>query len=256
MTKEAYRGNPIAQGVLTELQRSFFGAQYKLVPVINKNVVKQVQATIRHLDNKARVTTDNEYATVFEGLAFDPHRVRSQAFTIFDKVTRKPVAVSAFILAPTKWILSKRYFEKASDGIIIRDFRHLSHNDQQPNFLFFPGWTYVDPGYRLQFALPGFRAIKNVMTYIRANAPNHTWAEEIPRGTWPRNRETETVALAKNPVGTHIFADQLPFELSAMGINSPGSSSSVKVARHLGLEKITNISSVSTLGPVFASQLA
>lgn len=254
--KEAYRGNPIAQGIFAELQRSFFGHQYKLVPIINKGISDQIQATIRHLDNKAKTSAEDGYATVFEGLSFDPNRVRSQAFAVYNRAEQKPVAVSAFILAPMNWILSKRYFEKTNDGITIRDFCRLTHTGQPPKFLFFPGWTYVDPEYRLQFALPGFRAIKNIMTYIRANAPDQTWAEEIPRGTWPRNRESELLALAKNPVGTYISANELPFDLSTMGKNSLGSSSSVKIAKHLGLQKVSNISSVSTLGPVFASQLA
>jgi len=256
MSKEYYPINPFAQGLLETFLLSHFQDRYRIVPIVNDRIAKHIDSTIRHLDKLAKTKPEDGFATVFEGLAFDDSRVRSQAIAIYDQSTSLPAAISSFIIAPAKWVEGKRYFEPKGDGVFIRDFTTVANHRSLPKFLFFPGWTYVDPAYRIQFAIPGFRAIKRAMTYIKSLAPNDTWAEEIPRGTWPRKREQETLALASRPVGTFIPRKELPFELSRLGQNSFGSSSSVKIAKHLELNRISNLSSVNTLGPVFASQLA
>lgn len=255
MAKEVYKNNPLAQAILQEFKRSNFGDKFTIVPVIDKDITKHIGETIQHLDNKAKIDPEYGYATVFEGLAYDTSRLRSQAIAIYDKNINKPVAISAFMIAPADWIANKRYFENTGNGVTIQDFKRITRYEI-PKFLFFPGWVYIDPLYRLAFALPGFHAIKRLTNFIKTSAPANTWAEEIPRGTWPRNRESETLALAKQPIGTYIPQEKLPFTIQTLGQNSVGSASSVKIAKHLGLDRIHYMSSINTLGPIYAKQLA
>lgn len=255
MLKEWYPSNSLAQKICDDVCSSRFGNDFQITPIVDASTAQDVQRTIQHLDNKAKIVPQDGYATVFEGLAFDENRVRTQAVVIYDGKVNRPVAVSTFVIAPRTWVQKKRYFEKVNDGIIIRDFTTISQNQSLPQFLFFPGWTYVDLPYRLHFALSGFRAIKRIMDTIQFYAPERSWAEEIPRGRWPRKRESEVLALAAYPVGTYLSKNDLPFSLEALSQNSLGSSSSVKIAKHLGLHRVNNISSVHTLGPVYVKQL-
>lgn len=250
---KSYDKNMLAQGIYGAITRANFGSNFRVVPVTSLEIVEQLKASeIKEVDYRAKIEQEDGFLPVFDGLAFDSKNVRSQAIALYEG--DEPVGVMTQVIAPKKWIEKQRYFEKEQNGIYVRNFETVSR-DGLPDFMIIPAWTKVAPRHLLRFAVPGFRAFRNAMSQIIENAPKNTWMEAIAQGQFPFDRRNELLAIAERGVGTFVPKDALPFEMDLIGKNNSGSSSSVKMARVMGLGQIQNIGSAMSLGPVFAKKL-
>ena len=250
---QPYEKNLLAQEVYGAIRRANFGSNFRVVPVTSPNIVEQLKASeIKYIDYRAKTEKEDGFAPVFDGLAFDSENVRSQAIALYEG--DEPVGVMTQIIAPRKWVEKQRYFEIRENGIYVRNFEIVSKNGL-PDFMIIPAWTKVTSKHSLHFAIPGFRAFQDAMSQIVKSAPENTWMEAIARGQFPSDRRNELLTIAERGVGTFVSKEELPFEISMIGKNDNGSSSSVKMARVMGLEQIQISGSAISLGPVFAKKL-
>jgi hypothetical protein len=93
------------------------------------------------------------------------------------------------------------------------------------------------------------------MNTVEELAPSNTWTEVVAQGQWPISRKNEIDELIEKGVGSYISEDKLPFDMNLIGVNNSGSSSSVKMAIHTGMNMIKNVGSALTLGPVFSKKI-
>ena len=249
----AYPQNELAENLLGKVGDGNFGINYRLVPVTSLDIVEQIQRTeIKGIDYRAKIDPENGFASVFDGLAFDPEKVRSQSFALYEK--ESPVGVMTAVIAPRTWIAEQRYFARENGGARVVD-AHAVTGDELPNFYIIPAWTKVLSSHRLKFVIPGFRAFRKVMQEIQESAPSNTWMEAIAQGQFPFERKEELIKLSRRSLNTFIPEDELPFGLKIIGKNNSGSSSSVKMARLMGMKQIADLGSNLTLGPVFTKRV-
>jgi hypothetical protein len=244
----------LANGIYEKVKSINFGDGFKIKPVITEETVTALKDVLVGIDYRAKINPENGFASMFEGLAFDPQRLRSQSFAIINEETNKPVGTITAIIAPKPWISTQRYFMREENGVRVRDFKAVS-GDKLPEFVIIPAWTKVVSEYLGHFAIPGFHAFKKMMEFIQQGAPKNTWMESIAQGEWPVDRRDELTKLTDQGVGTFIATSELPFTLDLIGKNSRGSSSSAKMAPIMGLSKINNLGSSVSLGPSFAKRV-
>lgn len=201
------------------------------------------------MDFRTKINPEDGYASVFDGLDFDPGNVRSHAFYI--ESAGEPIGVISFVIAPARWIEEQRYVINQQGTFILTNFNHVNGLDQTPPFLIIPGLAVVKTQYRTDFAIPGFRFFNQVMDEVQCNAPDGTFCEANARGKVDLE---QTRFLLEYNVGQEIDPSLLP--MNELGVNYPGSSSSVKMAKLLGLTQIENVGSARTLGPVFVKKVA
>jgi len=249
-----YHHNKLAEELVKIVTDFNFGDGCVIRPVTSPDIVEQIKQTeIRGIDYRAKTEPENGFASVFEGLAFDQEKVRSQSFAIYEQ--ESPVGVMSFVIAPKTWIAEQRYFMRENGGVRVVDAKAVT-GTELPNFYIIPAWTKVISTHRLKFAIPGFRAFTRVMTKIQESSPQHTWIESIAQGQFPFDKKEELVELSKRALNTFIPEHELPFNLKLVGKNNPGSSSTVKMAKVMGLNQIDNLGSGLTLGPVFTKKVA
>ena len=115
--------------------------------------------------------------------------------------------------------------------------------------------TKVVPKHRLQFAMPGFKAFKRIVSQIQESTPPNTYMEVIAKGEWPFERTNELTKLVERGEGVYVPQTELPFKLTTIGMNYKGSSVSVKIAALLGLKKVEALGSAVSLGPSFIKRV-
>ena len=252
---EAFAGNNLAKGIYHSVENISFGNGYDFVPVTTSELAQKIKdSSLGGLDYRAKMVPEPGFASVFDGLAFDPENVRTQSFALLARKEKEPVGVMSAVIAPQSWILNQRYFQRATDGVRICDFSTIS-NDKIPEYLIIPAWTKVVPDHLVHFAIPGFRAFHKVMAVLQESAPENTWMEAIAQGEWPMSRNEEMLQLLDRGLGAYIDQAELPFQLEQVGKNNKGSLSSVKMAPLMGLQRIGRLGSARTLGPVFAKRV-
>lgn len=250
--KEVSYKSQIAFSIAKEVGSINFGDGFGLYPVVDSTAYSLVKKTLG-MDVRVRDMAGGEFASVFDGLAFDGDKVRTQAFSVFKEGV--PVGLITMAIVPSFYIDQQRYLLKEEDGIRICDFKTINHGEK-PDFLVVPAFTKVDPEYLLKFAIPGFRAICKILQIIKKSAPQNTWIEIIAQGQLygvERDRLNQLVKL--RGLGSLIGQEDLQFPLSQIGKNNEGSSSSVKLARLLGMRKVPNVGYCSNLGPVFSANI-
>jgi hypothetical protein len=230
-----------------------FGDNRKIVPVKDiETMVKLYEAGLGK-DSRVRAMAESGIASVFEGVAFDPENVRSQAFAIFEGET--PVGSMAVVTAPKKWIAKQRYFQKEHEGIRVVD-AHAISGPELPEFYIIPGWTELQPSHRVLLTRPGLVAFHGAIKTLENSAPDGTWMELVARGQLPPNKRKESFDLADKEVGSLIPFDEFPSDVGLFGQVHQESTSTVKIARLLGLSELENIGQVATLGPVFVKKIS
>lgn len=252
---EAYSQNPLATEIYGAMRSAGFGDQFNTVPIANEEIIEQIKASkLKGVDYRAKVKAEPGFASVFDGLAFDPENLRSQSTAIYHD--EKPIGLMTQVIAPRKWIESQRYFERDTDGVYVRDFESVSKNGMA-DFLVIPAWTILDSEYRYPKTIisPGFQAFQNIMKLIQTNAPQNTYMEAIAQGQFPFDRKGELQALADRGVNVFIPQSELLFSLDLIGKNNGGSMASVNMAERMRLERVDGLGSGLTLGPVFARKL-
>jgi len=249
-----YPHNRLAEELLEVVKNVSFGSGRIIKPVTSPGIVEEIEKTeIRGIDYRAKKKPEDGFASVFEGLAFDPKRVRSQSFALYEQ--ESPVGVMSFVIAPQAWIAEQRYFARENGGVRVVDAQSVT-NTEIPSFYIIPAWTKVLHSHRLKFAIPGFRAFRKVMEIIQKSAPSDTWIEVTAQGQFPFDRKGELIELSKRELNTFIAEDELPFDLEMVGKNNSGSSSSVGIALLMELRQVDNLGSALTLGPVFTKKAA
>lgn len=253
---EAYPGNHFANQLYHHAASVSFGHEHQLEPLVNDQQATRIFASaVATIDYRAKLFRENGYASVYEGLAFDPEVVRSQLFLLSEAANELPVAVLTVIIAPQAWIAKQRYFRRHPTGVELTDF---STNTSQPlpDFVIIPGWTKVAPLHLGRFAVPGFRAFQRVLKTVTAAAPANTWVESSTQGQWPAERRAELHLLSSQPLGSIFMPAELPFPPEMIGQPHPVSRASSKIAPILGLRRLPDIGSTMSLGPVFVRQVS
>ncbi len=219
--------------------------QVGLTPIDNYGMFRGVQDEC-YMDFRAVLDSKPGYVSTFEGLDFDSDNIRTQSFTVIDEM---PVAVMTLVTIPKKIVASQRYFKVNPDNteVWLLDYKGMVEVDDLPNFLIVPGWTFIKPEIRNTMALKGYHFMKNIIDATIKLAPEGTWIEAVAQSYGNRYKYDVT----KLEVGCVYVQDDLAFPISEIGINQPGSTSSVKFANHLGLSKVENVGSARSLGPVF-----
>lgn len=251
---EAYDDNKLANQIHYTVQKVSFGAGYRVEPVTNNKIAQDVVNVIGGIDYRAKRQVEPGFLPVFLGLAFDPDNLRSQSFALYDNTTDQVVAVSTTVIAPKGWLAEQKYFRKENGGVTVTNFAEIN-GANVPDYVVIPAWTKVVPELRLKFAIPGFRAFREIMSLLKQSAPQNTWIEAIAKGQFPVTQKAELKLLTDLGVGTHIPANNLPFDIDIVGRNSPDSSSSVKMADLLGLKKAKDVGSSTSLGPPFTKKI-
>ena len=84
------------------------------------------------LNTDAKIHSEEGFASVFEGLAFDKNRVRRQAIGITDQEGTM-VAITNILILPKSHIQSRRYFQRETGGVtgllcpkIIDEFNNIN----------------------------------------------------------------------------------------------------------------------------------
>jgi hypothetical protein len=229
-----------------------FGDNRRIVPVANVETMTQLYEAGIGLDSRVTAEAKLGIASVFDRIAFDSENVRSQSFAIFEG--ENPIGSMSVLTTPKSWIAKQRYFQKGVDGVKVLD-AHAISGPELPEFYIIPGWTKVTDSHRGLLAHPGFTAFRNVIEILEDSAPDDTWMEAVAQGQLPSDMRRKAFELSDNEVGTVIPFDEFPFDADMIGVSSGGSTSTVKMARLLGLAKLDNLGSVSTLGPVFAKKI-
>lgn len=244
----SYKDNDFANEVLEIMSLTLNKNGYRVLPVVNEAQIKQVVAASLNLDMRAKITHDNLYDTVFNGLSYDKRRLRSQACIIINPKS-DILAIVTFIIAPKLWIEQQRYFYLSEHTVSIKKAAFLS-NDEEADFYIIPGWTQVIPSYKGNFAISGYKAIMSVTQFLCSNSVSKTWLQIIAQGLCPKDKQKIIIELSKNE-NLSINESEFPTSLSNFGMNYQGSSSTVKMARLMGLTKIDHIADSLTLGPVY-----
>lgn len=248
----AYPDNELANNIASIVSSIPFGEGFDIAPVTTTEAYKALLENHIGIDYRAKAETSEGLVSVFEGLAFDPENLRSQTFTLSE--AERPIGCISLIIAPKSWVEKQRYFEQVNGGLALRDAHSITGGDI-PEFYIIPGWTKVETSHRGDFGIQGVRALTKVIQRLTDEAPENTWIEMAPQGLLPKERFGETEVLAKQYIGEFIADKDLPFEPSIVGGNTEGSNSTVKMARLMGMQKIENIVSSKTLGPVFAKRV-
>lgn len=229
-----------------------FGDNRRIVPVADVETMTQLSEAGLGLDYRVIAEAKPGIASVFDRISFDPENVRSQSFAIFEG--ENPIGSMSVLTAPKSWIAKQRYFQKGADGVKVLD-AHTISGSELPEFYIIPGWTKVADSHRGSLAHPGFTTFRNIIEILEDSAPDDTWMETVAQGQLPSDMSRKAFELSHNEVGTVIPFDEFPFDADMIGVSSEGSTSTVKMARLLGLNKFDNLGSVSTLGPVFAKKI-
>jgi hypothetical protein len=223
------------------------------------------------LDYRSKKEGDEESASVFDGLDFDPDKLRSQAFALFDMAGAEkiPVGIMTFTIAPRRWVEKERYWEKVSDGVVVRDHFDLSDvvgsERSMPEFIISPSWTKVDPRYAGKFAIPGFNVIRKTLGLLAEAAPDQTFLEVSAQGQAGQNDRTIRQRLAgivSSSSAGQKFTNQEIEQASGIngfmnliGKSTEGSATTVQVAKLLGINEAVNYGDDLTLGPVFSKRI-
>ena len=244
-----------------------FGINIKVIPVSGLEIVDQLNDAKIGLDNRAKTETDNKTESVFNGLDFDSNKTRVQAFALYDINLSEqiPVGVITIVIEPQKILNEERYFERTDLGIVMRDYSDLimstTNEKITPNFIVMPAWTKVDQRYLGKFAIPGFRAIKNIIEVLETEAPLNTYFEMEAQGM--ANNATKAYfhnIISEFKPGKEILFDDIITNTGMtnfkeiLGQNTRGSDSTIKAARLLGAKQANNYCGTS-LGPVFIKKL-
>src|SRR3990167_9256062 len=108
METSAYPSNRFAQGIYEAITQIKFGDGVKVIPVTTLEIAAQLRTSeIKSIDYRAKVTQEVGFASVFNGLAFDPENVRSQSIALYED--DEPVGVMTQVIAPRSWIEGQRY---------------------------------------------------------------------------------------------------------------------------------------------------
>ncbi|MFC1622322.1 hypothetical protein ACFL13_03015 [Patescibacteria group bacterium] len=245
--------NSLSSEMIASLEGISFGPDTTFMPVDSNEALDMLGKKInQYFDFRASIEGMEGVAPLSEGLAFDPEKLRVQMFVLLEQ--EEVVGGMTMIIAPKPWIAKQRYFERVGDeGVIVRDFKSVS-GGAIPEFLIIPAWTKVDPKHLTKFAIPGFTAFEKLYGTILENAPEDTWVEAVAQGKHTKEN-VRLNSLANRDVGTFIGAEELGIPLDDIGINSEGSSSSMKMARLIGLKEVDNIASTTSLGPIFVKHV-
>ncbi|MCX6712774.1 MAG: hypothetical protein NTY66_01045 [Candidatus Vogelbacteria bacterium] len=275
---ETYDPNPETKSLTETIADVFrsanFGEGIEVVPVTGPAIVEEIRhSELRGLDRRSPMEGNETTASVFEGLDFDPERLRSQVVALYANIEgkRTPVALATIVIAPKAVIKDERYWEKTADGLVLKGFQtELSVNGMEtalPDFVIEPAWTKVDPRFLGRFAITGFRTIKNALHTLEEKAPANTYIEIQAQGNLPyRGDDDPTFPELRNEteIGKVIRSEDLPMMetnrgeiniINIFGQNTEGSSSTVKMAKLLDVPRIENIAGQLTLGPVFRKQI-
>ena len=251
--------NKLSESIQTAVEAVNFGPDRQVVSVISDEILAKVQEQGLGMDNRALPEAKTGISSVFEGLDFDPENLRSQAFSIYEG--QIPIGLMTMVIAPRSWLENQRYLLRETVGegleaVKIIDFREVVGGDKFPDVCVMPAWTKVADKHRTKLALPGFRAFHQMLSVIQQSAPDNTYLEMVAQGQLVQSKSSKTMKfIGDKPLGSSIESDAMPFDISLFGKNSPGSSSTVKMAKLLGLQQAENIASIQSLGPVFFKQL-
>lgn len=244
----------LANKIYNTVETINFGKNRTVKPVLQNDILKTLKEAKLPLDYRAITENRDGYKTVFEGLEFDKENVRTQSFSIYEG--EKPIAVMSIAIAPKSWIKKQKYIKNNGDELIVFDYKNITNNEHEPDFFVIPAMTKVIDSHRTKLAISGFNAIKKIFEVLAEKAPQNTYMEVIAQGKleYEKWKELENF-LSDKKAGTIINKRDFPFDPNLVGKNSTGSSSTVKMARLLGLTEVENIGSVKTLGPVFIKKL-
>jgi len=237
---------------LTHLMTSENFGDSRIVSVDSKDILSQLNEAKMEQDYRVKAEPEEGIASTFEGVAFDPEKLRSQSFAIYEQ--EKPVGVMSLVIAPKPWIEQQRYYKKEDDGVRVVDAHTITAQDI-PDFYIIPGWTQVTPSHKGKFAARGFSMFKKAIELIQSNAPKNTWMEVTAQGRLDRQKRKASISFAREKHDKFIPKDELPFDIETIGEIAPGSSSTAKMARLMGLERVEDVGSDSTLGPIFAKKV-
>ena len=254
-TKEAYIGNQFAEAILSLFIKAGINSAFSIRPVIDTETIEQIKSSsLIGLDSRSKPKAEPGIESVFKGLAFDNDNVRTQATAIYHDET--PIALMTQVIAPNSYVAAQRYFERMNGAIAIRDFQVVG-KQSIADFLVVPGWTILDPRYRLPKTLirPAFDTFLQILDLIKDNAPLNTYIETVAQGKYPTSKRNDLLEIAKKPVGSVISEDLLPFRVDLIGQNDEGSKASVNMAKRIGLSRVENVGSSRSLGPVFIKKL-
>lgn len=203
-----------------------------------------------YMDFRAVIDSKPNFVSTFEGLDFDPNNIRTQAFALIDEM---PVAVMTLVTVPEKIVANQRYFKVNPDSSSLRllDFKGITEEEELPRFLIVPGWTFIKPEMRNVMALKGYHFMNDIITTAIDVAPEGTWIEAVAQGYGNKYKYDVT----NMEIGCDYGQEELSFPISDVGVNWPGSTSSVKFANHLGLYKVEKVGSARSLGPVFVKRV-
>ncbi|MCL5970052.1 MAG: hypothetical protein M1450_00920 [Patescibacteria group bacterium] len=206
----AYPENEFANKILNTIRSIHFGDNCKIVPVVSHEIISQIKRTEIGGDYRAKAEAENGIASVFDGLAFDPEKIRSQSFAFYEG--ENPVGLMSAVIAPRPWIAEQRYFKREEGkGIRVVD-AHTISGEELPEFYIIPAWTKVLDSHRGKFAIPGFNAFKKVMQEIEGSSPTDTWMQVIAQGKLPFDKRENAIELSKREIGTLIPLEEFPFD--------------------------------------------
>lgn len=246
MTQEQFENSsPLDTDIDSLVEKFNFGKDYKIVRIDNVEKFNLIKGSELGMDSRAKAEQTDGYSTVFEGLAFDPENVRTQAYYLENG--EKPVAVITFAITPRKILANDRYFKKKEGGVEICDLTSLT--GEIPEFTISPAWTKVDKEHRTKFALPGFKMVKEILAKLKESAPDGSWIETAAQGKGHFYN-----FLASKKVGQLIPNEELPFNIKDFGQPTKGSVSTVKMAELFKIPQFPDIGSF-TLGPVFIEKI-
>ncbi|MFA6421875.1 MAG: hypothetical protein WCV92_00495 [Candidatus Buchananbacteria bacterium] len=261
----------ISAQIIEMIRAVNFGDGIEMVPVDNEETFDLIKNSKLGLDYRSKKEGDEESASVFDGLDFDPDKLRSQAFALFDMAGAEkiPVGIMTFTIAPRRWVEKERYWEKVSDGVVVRDHFDLSDvvgsERSMPEFIISPSWTKVDPRYAGKFAIPGFNVIRKTLGLLAEAAPDQTFLEVSAQGQAGQNDRTIRQRLAgivSSSSAGQKFTNQEIEQASGIngfmnliGKSTEGSATTVQVAKLLGINEAVNYGDDLTLGPVFSKRI-
>jgi hypothetical protein len=255
---------PLAQIINEIVLGKNFGEGIEIVPVDNPSIITDLRNTDIRIDFRARENGDENYSSVFEGLAFDPEHVRCQSFALYTDIEgkRTPIGTMSFVITPRKIIEQERYLERKDDGLYLRDFSTLSEavgeGKELPNFVISPAWTKLDDKFRgkITVAVAGVKIVKEVWNKLKELAPQKTFSQVVAQGKLSpeENGRLKKLTSSYEPDDIIHFSN-FPFDIDFVGVNSEGSAVTVNFAEHLGLKKAPNFASVNYLGPVFIGKI-
>lgn len=237
---------------LSRLMTSENFGDSRIVPVDSRDILSQLNDAKIGLDYRVKAEPEEGFASTFEGLAFDPEKLRSQSFAIYEQ--DKPVGVMSLVIAPKPWIEEQRYYKKENNGVRVVDAHTITGGDL-PDFYFIPAWTKVVLSHKGKFAIRGFGVFSKAIDLVQKNAPKNTWMEVTAQGRLDPQKREASISLAQEKYDKFIPKNELPFDIETIGEIAPESSSTAKMARIMGLERIEDIGSDSTLGPIFAKKV-